>query len=137
MSEEKNLAPGSEREERLKKLAALQAEGVNAYPASTKRDHDIAQVFSDFETLNAVQDKVCIAGRLRSLRSHGNLTFANLEDASGRIQLALSKKELGDESYKRFIKLIDTGDFVEATGVTFTTHKGEKSLMVTDWKLLT
>jgi len=137
MSEEKNLAPGSEREERLKKLATLQAEGINAYPASTKRDREIAQVFSDFETLNTVQDSVCLAGRLRSLRSHGNLTFANLEDASGSIQLALSKKELGDDNYKRFIKLIDTGDFIEATGVTFTTHKGEKSLMVTAWKLLT
>ncbi|MDP3836755.1 MAG: lysine--tRNA ligase [bacterium] len=137
MSENTNLAPGSEREERLKKLAALKESGINPYPAACKRDHAIAQVLADFETLTESQKKVVVAGRLRSLRSHGNLTFASLEDASGSIQLALSKKELGDESYKRFVKLIDSGDFIEAEGAVFLTHKGEKSLMISSWNVLT
>jgi len=137
MSEQKNLAPGSERDERLKKLAALKDAGVNPYPAASKRDHEIAQVFSDFDELLTNQNKVTVAGRLRSLRSHGNLTFANIEDASGKIQLALSKKEIGDEKYKQFIKLIDSGDFIEATGPVFLTHKEEKSLMVSTWNILT
>lgn len=137
MSENTNLAPGSEREERLKKLAALKEAGVNPYPAACKRDHAIAQVLADFEALTESQKKVVIAGRLRSLRSHGNLTFASLEDASGSMQLALSKKELGDESYKRFVKLIDSGDFIEAEGAVFLTHKGEKSLMISSWNVLT
>ncbi len=74
---------------------------------------------------------------MRSIRSHGNLTFANLEDASANIQIALSKKELGDESYKRFIKLIDNGDFIQVNGSCFLTHKGENSIMVKEWSLLT
>ena len=136
MSEEKIMAPGSEREERLKKLAALKEAGVNPYPAATHRDHEIAGVFSDFENLVANKTKITVAGRLRSLRGHGNLTFANLEDASGQIQLAFSKKELGDESYKRLVKLIDAGDFIEATGSVFLTHTDEKSLMVSAWAVL-
>lgn len=137
MSQTTNLAPGSEREERLKKLATLKEAGVNPYPAACKRDHAIAQVLSDFDALSESQKKVVIAGRLRSLRSHGNLTFANLEDVSGNMQLAFSKKELGDESYKRFVKLIDSGDFIEAEGAVFLTHKGEKSLMISSWNILT
>jgi len=70
------------------------------------------------------------------VRSHGNLTFANLEDESGTLQIALSKKELGDEQYKRFVKMIDVADFVEVLGTCFVTHKGENSLMVKEWKLL-
>ncbi|MDD3285518.1 MAG: lysine--tRNA ligase [Patescibacteria group bacterium] len=136
MSLEKNQAPGSEKEERLKKLEALKAAGINPYPAESKRDHNIAQVFAEIEKLEADQTKVIVAGRLRGVRGHGNLTFAHLEDASGRIQLAFSKKELGDESYKRFVKLIDSGDFIEAAGAIFSTHSGEKSIMVADWTLL-
>jgi lysyl-tRNA synthetase class 2 len=137
MSTEQNLVPGSEREERLKKLAFLKASGINPYPSSTKRDHEVAQIFSNFDKFNDSQERLILAGRLRSLRSHGNLTFANLEDVSGTIQLAFSKKELGDESYKLFIKSVDTGDFIEADGVAFLTHRGEKSLMVKEWRLLT
>lgn len=130
-------APGSEKEERLKKLAALIEGGINPYPAACGRDHSLAEVQAVFDDLAASQAKVTVAGRLRGIRSHGNLTFANLEDASGGLQLAFSKKELGDESYKQFIKLIDSGDFIEATGAVFLTHKGEKSLMVSGWKVLT
>lgn len=136
MSAANNPAPGSEREERLKKLEALKSAGINPYPAKTKRDHSIAQIFSDIDNLEKSQEKLTIAGRLRGIRGHGNLSFAHLEDASGRLQLAFSKKELGDEAYKRFVKLIDSGDFIEATGYVFTTHSGEKSLMVSDWQIL-
>ena len=137
MPEANHLIPGTEREERLKKLAALKEAGINPYPAATKRDHEIAQVFSDFDSLNTNKTTVTVAGRLRGLRGHGNLTFANLEDASGRIQLAFSKKELGDESYKQLVKLIDAGDFLEVTGTVFITHSNEKSLMATAWNILT
>ncbi len=136
MSAPNQSAPGSEREERLKKLSGLQSVGINPYPATTQRDHSVAEVLDTFDNLQTTQTSVTLAGRLRSLRSHGNLSFADLEDVSGRIQLALSKKELGDDSYKRFIKLIDSGDFLEATGTAFLTHKGEKSLMLSSWQIL-
>ncbi|HBA36919.1 TPA: lysine--tRNA ligase [Candidatus Falkowbacteria bacterium] len=129
-------ASASERDDRLKKLAELKASGINPYPARTERGQLTAEILADFEKLEKSGQEFKIAGRLRSIRGHGNLTFANLEDASGNIQLALSKKELGDELYKKFVKLIDSGDFLAITGVCFATHKGEKSVMVKEWRLL-
>ena len=126
----------NEREERLKKLAELKNKGLNPYPAKVNRDYEIAKVISDFEKLLKSAKDVAIVGRLRSIRSHGNLIFANLEDGSANIQIALSKKELGDESYKDFVKLIDHGDFIQVKGNVFNTHKGEQSVMVKSWTLL-
>lgn len=130
-------APASERAERLKKLEELIKLGVNPYPAKVKRDYELGVVLEKFDSLEKSQQNFFVVGRLRSLREHGNLTFANLEDTSGNLQIALSKKELGDQSYKKFIKLIDNGDFIEVNGVCFVTHKGEKSILVKSWNLLT
>lgn len=127
----------SERADRLKKLQELIKAGVNPYPAQARRDYLIAQVLENFTSLEKEAKEFFLAGRLRSLREHGNLTFANLEDASGQMQIALSKKDLGDESYKRFSKLIDNSDFLEVKGSCFITHKGEKSILIKDWRLLT
>jgi lysyl-tRNA synthetase class 2 len=94
-------------------------------------------VLNDFNIREKAQTEFKIVGRLRSLRFHGNLIFANLEDASGNIQIVFSKKDLGDLSYKNFQEAIDTGDFLEISGVCFLTHKGEKSALVKSWRLLT
>lgn len=131
------MAPASERAERLKKLEELIKLGVNPYPAKVKRDYELGAVLKNFSSLEKTQQDFFVVGRLRSLREHGNLTFANLEDSSGNLQIALSKKELGDESYKKFIKFIDNGDFIEINGTCFVTHKGEKSILVKSWNLLT
>ena len=93
--------------DRLKKLEALKGAGVNPYPAQAKRDLMIADLLADFAKLSEDAKEIHLCGRLRGLRSHGNLTFANLEDESGALQIALSKKELGDEQYKLFVKMID------------------------------
>ena len=97
----------------------------------------IAELLSDFDSLAETKQEFYIAGRLRAKREHGNLSFANLEDASGSIQLAFSKKDLGADSYKIFVKLIDVADFLQIKGYAFLTHKGEKSVFVTEWRLLT
>lgn len=131
-----NLAIGGEREERLRKLELLKAAGLNPYPASTHRSHQIAVLLESFDDILKKGDEVKILGRLRSIRSHGNLSFADLEDASGRMQLAFSKKELGDEKYKQFVKLIDNADFIEASGKVFLSNQGAKTLMVSNWKII-
>ncbi len=136
-SDEKAGPIVSERNDRLKKLDELLKSGINPYPARVKRDFSIAQILSDFELLAENQKDFYIVGRLRSKREHGNLAFANLEDASGNIQLAFSKKDLGPDSYKTFLKLIDIADFIQVKGNVFLTHKGEKSVMVKEWQLLT
>ncbi len=127
----------NERADRLKKLAELKKLGINPFPAKAKKTYSINQVLTDFEVLQKNNTEIFLAGRLRSLRAHGNLTFTSLDDGSGKIQLAFSKKEIGADSYKTFSKYLDIGDFVEAGGVCFLTHNGEKSLMVKNWKLLT
>jgi len=127
----------SERDERLEKLSKLRDLGINPYPAQANKKETIASVLVDFANLEKKGSDLFLAGRLRSIRSHGNLSFCHLEDGASSIQIALSKKEIGDEAYKNFIKLIDVGDFIEAVGVCFLTHKGEQSIMVKSWRLLT
>ncbi len=130
-------AKQSERQDRLERLKQIKAAGINPYPAKTNRDTMVAEALQNFEELSASQNKIIIAGRLRSLRDHGNISFADLEDWSGGLQLVLNKKELGDEVYKNFTKLVDNNDFLEAEGTCFTTQAGEKSLLVKSWRLLT
>jgi lysyl-tRNA synthetase class 2 len=66
----------------------------------------------------------------------GKLCFAHLEDDSGRLQIAISEKELDKEKYKFFVKNFDVGDFVQIEGVMFVTHKGEVSVLVKKYTLL-
>ncbi len=127
----------SERSDRLAKLEALRQLGIDPYPAKTNRNHMVGEVLAKFKDFKVSKKKVILAGRLRSLRTHGNLSFADLEDDTGKIQLVVSKKEVGNESYKVFDKYLDVGDFIEAQGVAFTTQAGQASLEVKAWKLLT
>ncbi len=130
-----DLKPG-EHQDRLKKLQTLKNSGVNPYPAKVTRTHMAKLALADFEQLEKAAGEVCLAGRLRVIRTHGNISFAELEDDSGRMQVVISKKEVGDELYKQFVKLIDQGDFIEAQGLCFVTQAGEKSLLVKSWKIL-
>ncbi|MDA3839664.1 MAG: lysine--tRNA ligase [Patescibacteria group bacterium] len=126
----------SEIEERKNKLDQIRKLGINPYVSNNNKTHSINEVLLDFDK-NIKNSKVfVVGGRLKTNRTHGNLTFSNIEDSSGNIQIALSKKALGDDSYKHFVKLIDMGDFIEVKGTCFLTHKNEKSLMVNEWRLL-
>ena len=127
----------SEKKDRLEKLQKLKDLNINPYPAKSSRTNFIIDILNNFIEFEKKKKNICIAGRLRSLRSHGNLTFANLQDASGKIQIAFSKKEIGAENYKILAKLIDVGDFIEVNGVCFKTRRGEQSVMIKGWKILT
>ncbi|MEN8252116.1 MAG: lysine--tRNA ligase [Patescibacteria group bacterium] len=135
MSEQENTKI-SEYEERKGKLERLKEREIEAYPAESSRTHKLHDVLGNFETLEKDEIVITVCGRLRSKRVHGNLSFADIEDESGRMQIAVSKKKVG-EKYKPFAKLIDASDFVEITGSVFTTESGQKTIMATDWKLLT
>ena len=129
--------PLNERAERLHKLEELKKQGINPYPAQAHREIALGQVLADFKDLETSQKLIKVAGRLRGLRAHGNLIFANLQDGSDIMQIAISKKEVGEAPFKLFEKYIDMGDFVEVAGTAFVTHKGENSLLVKSWGLLT
>ena len=127
----------NEREDRLKKLNNLEDLGINAYPARANRDTYIKEFVDNFNKLNSEQKHITIVGRIRALRSHGNLSFINLEDESGTVQVVISKKELNNiDDYKVFSKNIDNGDFIQFSGLAFVTNKGENSLLSKDFKIL-
>ncbi len=126
----------SEYNDRLAKLKKIKQLGLEPYPAQSGRDHLVSEVLAEFSKWQKTEKPLTIAGRLRSWRRHGNLSFAHLEDASGRLQIAFSKAEVGADSYKILTKLVDVGDFLEVKGIAFTTRKGEKSLMAKEWRFL-
>ena len=123
----KEINPSDEYDIRVQRLNKIRELGIDPYPAKARRDFEISSVLSDFEELEKSNKKFFIVGRIRSIRSHGNLTFAQIQDGTSAIQIAFSKKEIGDEKYKQFVDLIDIGDFLEINGNCFVTHKGEKA----------
>jgi len=126
----------TERDDRLEKLAKLKEADINPYPASAKRTHSVSEVKDGFSDLEKQEKKIIVTGRLMSKRSHGNLSFANIFDGTERIQLAFTKKDTGADEYKKFVKLIDVGDFIEVTGKCFVTHKGENSILTLSYRIL-
>lgn len=129
------------RDERLRKLEALKALGINPYPADARRSHMAAEVISKFDELG--ETDVTIAGRIESIRSFGKLAFIRLGDMGGSVQLYLLADDMqsldaaaGILGMKE-LKLLDTGDFIEATGRMVVTKTGEKSVGVTKLRLLT
>lgn len=129
------------RDERLRKLTALRELGINPYPAHTERTHDCATVVTQYDELAG--QEVAVAGRVVSIRSFGKLAFIKLQDASGEVQLYLQRDTMAELDAPRGIlgmkqlKLLDTGDFVEATGTVLRTKTGEISVGVRELRLLT
>ena len=119
---------------RREKLVALQAEGRDPF-VQTKFDFntDAATVKANFETMEG--QFVRLAGRLMSKRGMGKVSFCDLQDASGRIQLFVKIDELGEEEFNRF-KKNDIGDIVGVSGEVFMTKTGEVSVRVKEAILL-
>ncbi len=124
------------RDARLDKLRNLTSEGIDPYPAKSNRTHMIIQAVDDFDGISSSEKKISIAGRIKTIRAHGGLLFMNLEDKSGTFQLFFKRDEIGKENYD-FINNLDIGDFLEAEGTLFLTKKGEKTLNVKGYKILT
>jgi lysyl-tRNA synthetase class 2 len=79
---------------------------------------------------------VAIAGRIMAIRDMGKLSFGHLMDYSGKVQFMFKVQTLEQETYKFLLKNLDVGDYVGLTGKMFTTQKGEKTLDVSECKLL-
>jgi lysyl-tRNA synthetase class 2 len=118
-----------------KHLARLDAGG---YPYRYDRSDLAADLHARFADLGpdaATGEEVTVAGRVMLLRSFGRLTFATLQDVSGRIQLLVAQDTLGDAAYEEFAT-VDLGDWVGARGQAVTTKKGELSVRVASFALL-
>ncbi len=123
---------------RREKLDLLRQMNINPYPADLfPVDHTSKEIKTHFEE----GKKVIVAGRIMSSRIQGKASFASLQDSEGRIQLYVNRDELCPGEDKNlynevFKKLIDLGDFIGVEGTLFTTQVGEKTVKVTDLKLL-
>ena len=124
-----------QRRESLQKLRDL---GIDPYPAALFPVNSSAkEIKNDFED----GKHVCIAGRMMSQRVMGKASFAELQDASGRIQIYINRDEICPDEDKTFYneifkKLLDLGDFIGVEGKVFKTQVGEISIHVTKLTLL-
>ena len=135
MTEEKELDLPAVMRDRREKLERLRAAGVDPYSRGFKPTHTsetAKALLGDAERT----DPVTLAGRLMVKRLQGGLVFADLQDGRGRIQLMANRNVLGDENFARFADL-DVGDIVGVTGPIFKTRRGEITLEVHSFQLLT
>jgi len=119
------------REQRLQKLEALRRLGVDPFGSRFDRNETAGGCRENYRE----EREVRVAGRLTAFRGHGKSAFADLRDATGRIQLYLRRDTLGEEGWA-LIDLLDLGDFLGAAGTLFTTRKGEISVMVKELTFL-
>lgn len=118
----------NETDARLSRLDAIRSAGIDPFPPRAKRTHTVAQFLNSFTDFQKSEKEISLVGRLRLIRTHGGLTFCNLQDGTGRVQIILRKDHVGDEKYKFFLNTMDIGDFVQCDGKAFVTKKGEQSL---------
>ncbi len=126
-----NIQQQSDEQVRLAKLKKVEEAGINPYP----------EKFGVKDSLTEAKEKkegseVVCAGRLMTLRDMGKLTFAHMQDFSGKMQIVFKQDDLGKDNYKFLLKHIDLGDFLGVKGKIFVTKKGETSILIESWELL-
>jgi len=125
---------------RLEKADQMHELGIDPYPAHSERSHYTQAAIKEFETSeSSVKDEVIqatLVGRIRSLRAMGKITFAHIEDGTGRVQLFFRLDDLGQEKFEFFNRSFDLGDFIQASGEMFRTRTGEITLRVSDYQML-
>ncbi len=127
------------RRESMQELVRL---GINPYPADVfEVDANAADILENYDRDKTAYKNISIAGRVMSRRIMGNASFAEIQDATGRIQVYFRRDDLCPEEDKTlynivFKKLVDIGDIIGLTGYVFTTQVGEISIHVTSFKIL-
>jgi len=131
---------------RLEKVAGLQKAGLNPYAyqwKSTAHAQQLQEQYADLAPGEEISVEVAIAGRIIARRIMGKLAFFNLQDETGTIQLYLDKKRISEtmaavpNAFNTVIKLTDTGDILGAKGTIKRTERGELSIYVNRYEILT
>lgn len=132
---------------RIEKVAQLLDLGLNPYAYKWESSHHAAELQSKYVDLAAgeeVEDLVAIAGRIIARRVFGKLAFFELQDETGKIQLYLDKKRINNTmsgelvgAFNHLKKLSDTGDILGVKGTIKRTEKGELSVYVNQFQILT
>ena len=129
------------RNERLRKLDELKKLGVDSYPAKAERTNYLIEITQKFDDING--QTVTVVGRIQNIRRFGQIAFLVIKDISGQLQLFLkadlvaglkaSNSQLGFDQ----LPMLDSGDFIEASGPVIKTQTGEISVEVHNLRLLT
>jgi len=118
--------------ERIKKLNELLSRGINPYPYTFEPNTTSNYITKNFDKIDS-EERFILSGRIMLLRRMGKVTFLNLRDQNGNIQVYISKNDLGEDAYG-VIKLLDVGDIIGVEGFAFKTKTEEitiKALNVT------
>jgi lysyl-tRNA synthetase, class II len=130
MSEDTQTTRKDEYQVRLEKLSSIKEQNINPYPEKFDKQNNLSEIKNSKE---GTQMKT--AGRIMTMRVMGKLAFCSLQDWSGFGQIALRQDELG-ERFDQFQEIFDRGDFIGVEGKVFTTHKGEKTILVENFTFL-
>ncbi|MCK4540072.1 lysine--tRNA ligase [Candidatus Parcubacteria bacterium] len=134
----------TEKKERLKKLNNIKAAGINPYPSKFETTHTNIKAINSFDDLKSrdIKDicqnpsnKIKLAGRLMTWRKHGKIIFSQISDFSGQIQISFLFNVLGEEKFN-FLKNFDIGDIIGVEGELFKTKRGEITLLVVSYTML-
>lgn len=119
------------RQAKIAKMHNFIERGIDPFPAGPFEKQDLAGLANQ-----PIGTPAQVAGRIMLFRDMGNIAFVHLQDESGRMQVVLNKKEMG-EDYKFWVNNLDLGDFIGVQGERFDTQKGEKSILAKKLTLLT
>ncbi len=122
----------SYRDIRIEKLNKIRELGKNPYPERFERTHSLKEA----KELPLDTEDVRITGRIFTSRVMGKLTFVNIIDFSGKMQIALERDTVGKENYDYYKKYFDIGDFIGCEGKIFKTRTGEITLLVSKFEML-
>ncbi|KVH90856.1 hypothetical protein Ccrd_007115 [Cynara cardunculus var. scolymus] len=128
---------------RLKKVEELRSKGFEPYAYKWDRTHTANQLqemykhLGNGEEMNGENDQVSISGRIVARRAFGKLAFLTLRDDSGTIQLYCEKERLVNDQFEQLKSLVDIGDILGARGSIKRTEKGELSVCVNSFLILT
>ncbi|KAK9692430.1 hypothetical protein RND81_09G263900 [Saponaria officinalis] len=125
---------------RLQKVSELRRLGHEPYAYKWERSHSASELQSEYEQLPSghdCSDQVSVSGRILARRAFGKLAFLTLRDHSGTIQLYCEKDLLSAPSFDLLKSLVDIGDFLGASGSLKRTDKGELSIRLTSFAILT
>ena len=124
---------------RLRQIEELRAMGVEPFPYEYERSHNASEALKLCEKLKPEETDekhtTTLAGRLVTLRTHGKLNFADLQDFSGKIQLYIQTDKLSEKDLLVFKKTA-AGDIVGVKGHPCRTKTGQESVLVTNWEML-
>jgi len=127
------------RQVRIEKVKKLEKEGFFSYisPEKVQQEITLKEVNERFLELQKNGEQKNIVGRIMVKRGAGNIAFAKIFDGTDEFQVVLKADVLGKEKMKFFEKLFDMGDFAEFLGTFFITERGQNSLLVKDFRMLT